>query len=579
MCSLTKHKVFVTRATHAHDEEIGSFVSVVVRKNHPYVDIDTLQPLNYQVADSGHVNYGTYYGDTTAQAGFAGVEETPAFEDMYARFGLIRCRMSAHNGHEDQFDMNEPLFTPILRPTGVALTHNSYTAVDAGELAFDVHTNNANRGFKVAGLRVNNANFTHPTTSPLIVAIDKFKTYVDQNSTATQFLQCGYSAPDITCEVVARATDWIMPRNLDSLARPKELEVGDVIRVGNSETGRSEVVVVLEKRKIDKLRNHIVMNPTRVSHTHNPASTSLTRNNPTALAGLLSEADRDYVPLAVRYCYSDSEITGKSFLEQAIVNVAPTATFLKHHNYVRSGESVATSGSTDEGVSFTQTHKYQASTGHTEPYNYAVNYAGDSVAGPAVNAPSDSYCYRISRTMDLTTPPQLYGMNNFESVFQGIGYSQVIEYGDKKLYPLYRLPVSTHRTTLDDLRISLEHIRTPQRLVLYGYSIAVADVGYHNQDTETQSAFAILRIRELNGDVLSNNPHCRGAFTMLHAPEQAIDGKRTFHQYDSHGLVTLELRGKTKSLRQLTFEFANPDGTVLPVLDAQLWCELESTGE
>lgn len=97
---------------------------------------------------------------------------------------------------------------------------------------------------------------------------------------------------------------------------------------------------------------------------------------------------------------------------------------------------------------------------------------------------------------------------------------------------------------------------------------------YRNQATD----FVVLRIKEVEGGVISNNPNIHGAFAVL--PNKALtnydDGSYESSMYESEkGVASLDMAEGQRGVRFLTFELKDRFGNdVVMTGRVQLWLRL-----
>ena len=151
----------------------------------------------------------------------------------------------------------------------------------------------------------------------------------------------------------------------------------------------------------------------------------------------------------------------------------------------------------------------------------------------------------------------------------------------KYLYPLFK--ASTFIDKEAQLKLTLKSdVKKLQRISLIGFNfLNQAKSGFQMQHKgqHHNTDFIVLRIKEVEGGVISNNPNIQGAFAVL--PNNSLtnfdDGsyESSMYEPEQRGIAMLDLAEGQQSVRHLTFELKDRFGNdVVMTGRAQLWLRL-----
>ena len=141
-------------------------------------------------------------------------------------------------------------------------------------------------------------------------------------------------------------------------------------------------------------------------------------------------------------------------------------------------------------------------------------------------------------------------------------------------FPLY---LSRPWTSLP-LRLQLSHaIKRVHAIRLVGYTfVNKRSIGVSSGHELVQDDYLVLRLKEVEGDVVSNNANAHRAFAVLQTGHSLHDesGGTEFSVYEPQGLVTLHLTSPTQNLTQLTLEVVDREGAPAKFGRFHLWFKL-----
>ena len=131
------------------------------------------------------------------------------------------------------------------------------------------------------------------------------------------------------------------------------------------------------------------------------------------------------------------------------------------------------------------------------------------------------------------------------------------------------------------LSAQLDHgVKEIQLIKLIGYSlINKRQVGPQNAHEMIQDDYLILRIKELHGNVISNNRHANGAFAILYAGahDNNTKGGADVHSSDPAGLVVQSVASTNKIMRNLTVQVTDRTGQPAHFGRLHLWFKILAT--
>ena len=128
------------------------------------------------------------------------------------------------------------------------------------------------------------------------------------------------------------------------------------------------------------------------------------------------------------------------------------------------------------------------------------------------------------------------------------------------------------------LTAELDHgVKQVEEVRLMGYSlINKRQVGPQHAHEMIQDDYLILRIKEVEGRVISNNRHANGAFAILYAGSNADNTKGgvDVHRYDTDGIVRQRVDATNSVMRNLTVELLDRTGQPAHFGRLHLWFKI-----
>ena len=218
-----------------------------------------------------------------------------------------------------------------------------------------------------------------------------------------------------------------------------------------------------------------------------------------------------------------------------------------------------------------------------------------------VSLPTATYAYRVSTNINCTMPPdtlvtrtrtvdhsntaqriqtQLEARNCliFDEQWASVNPTNTARTpGERKrFFPLFRMRNSVPKP----LTVSLGHtIKSVYAVKLCGYSVvnAAADHDYQHGHELEPSDWIAIDLKDIQGEVMSNNPHANGAFAVLHAghvQNSSLSGAVEYHTHDPQGIVSVQFERPTSAMRQLEVSFRNAKGAIPNAARIHLWFKL-----
>jgi hypothetical protein len=142
-------------------------------------------------------------------------------------------------------------------------------------------------------------------------------------------------------------------------------------------------------------------------------------------------------------------------------------------------------------------------------------------------------------------------------------------------YPLYR---AKNWTAGKELVARLDHgVKQVAAVKLLGYSLVnKRQVGIQHAHEMQTDDFLILRIKELDGHVISNNQYANGAFAILRAGDTSnnLVGAAEFSAYEPTGIVCVPVHASNNTIRNLTIEITDRTGKAAHFGRLHLWFKL-----
>ena len=329
--------------------------------------------------------------------------------------------------------------------------------------------------------------------------------------------------------VVEAATNWIMPtwsKDYSDGSAPiiqfqrkllDAIQVGDLIRVGNTDSvGFSDYLTVMEKVNVERI--------------HNGTNQQLPITSNTALD--VSAGGNDEI------------------------------TFTTNNS---TQNCITTYGTGNAGDQY---------------YDLSSRTSGISHIALRVNYPIDCTTLPHNYPIDasINKGPQTNGTYLTADMAQISNRNKVTANG-KPFYPMYvanRWAVgSTLRTTLDHSFKNVDCIK------LAGYSLALKrQVGVHAAHEMQADDYIIVRIKEIEGKVCSNNKYANGAFAVLYSGDTQHNnlGAIEYSRFDTvNGVVTQHLDTSSSGLRNLTLQVTDRLGRPAHFGRLHLWFKLHVT--
>jgi hypothetical protein len=278
--------------------------------------------------------------------------------------------------------------------------------------------------------------------------------------------------------IVEDETDWVTPLfPFDATSDPfKEIMKGDLIRVGVPSTGGfTDYLTVVEKVPIKAFRN---------------ATSYYIATSSSAL---------DY----------GGEVAGT-------MNIDP---YEEYHVYPSSDE-------------WLRPHGYGENTSEHTVYNAVFEGgAGLTLADDTAEyePPVQLYALRLNHSINATTINEPIDANRSKRIVAAVttdaqetliatleNRQNVTMWGGGHLYPMYHMK---EWRTGQSLTAELDHgVKQVEEVRLMGYSLMnKRNVGPQHAHEMIQDDYLILRIKEVEGKVISNNRHANGAFAILYA--------------------------------------------------------------
>ena len=425
--------------------------------------------------------------------------------------------------------------------------------------------------------------------------------------------------------IVEEQTDWIMPTfPLSHETDPfKEIMVGDLIRVGAPSTsGFTDYLTVVEKQHIAAMANGTGV-PLPL-HEDGPVS-----YEPDDGAGIVHtwgnlapySANNDLLDGNGNVYHNTGLVGGRTYEMTALrVNHAVNCTsinrpkdddLLKHFvttpvaiRYYTSAEVLASKAliyeqKVQEQVALREALdayliEYYANDALVAEYQYEHVYidwkAVDDVLGDPHSIDStafNTYFSTLPFSVDDYHPdsPHFKQANKASLTDRHLvhAWGPPKNVGEKPeylpLYPMYHM--REWRATYGQLTAELDHgVKEIQQFKLVGYSlINKRQVGPQHAHEMIQDDYLILRIKEVDGKVISNNRHANGAFAVLYAGAHGDNDKggADVHKFDPDGLVVQHMSTTNKIMRNLTVQVTDRTGQPAHFGRLHLWFKILAT--
>jgi hypothetical protein len=371
--------------------------------------------------------------------------------------------------------------------------------------------------------------------------------YDDQFVCAVQSVRLHEESSETYAVIVEDETDWVTAAfPYDATADPfKEIMKGDLIRVGVPSTGGfTDYLTVVEKVPIKAFRNATTSNIAMRSDAY------------------------DHGPQTIHRLVGDeTEITYK-------VNAHAAQWLIPH------GKTVSTSqhleNLLDNDPWFTTSEGDDDTKEYVPPVQHYALRLNHSINATTINEPTDA-----NRSKRIVTALTIANPNHDaeETLIATLADRQnVTMWGGGHLYPMYHMK---EWRSGQSLTAELDHgVKQVEEVRLMGYSLMnKRNVGPQHAHEMIQDDYLILRIKEVEGKVISNNRHANGAFAILYAGSHADNTKGgvDVHKYDTDGIVVRRVDATNSVMRNLTVELLDRTGKPAHFGRLHLWFKILAT--
>ena len=368
--------------------------------------------------------------------------------------------------------------------------------------------------------------------------------YDDQFVCAVQSVRLHVESEDTYAVIVEEETDWVtvtFPSDHAASDPFKTISKGDLIRVGGPSTGGfTDYLTVVEKVPIKAYRNATASKISMRSDGHiwagitDEATGFYTRHHETWLRPYGTAAGNTSV--VIGYNLTDGDIT---------------STLMDVDEYVA---AVRLPDGFNASVSIPGVQQYALRLNHS------------------INATTINEIVEVDRSKRLVAGNHRYGKP--ESLTNNATLEQRHLLGFH-LYPMYHMK---QWRTGQSLTAELDHgVKQVEEVRLMGYSlINKRNVGPQHAHEMIQDDYLILRIKEVEGRVISNNRHANGAFAILYAGSNADNTKGgvDVHRYDTDGIVRQRVDATNSVMRNLTVELLDRTGQPAHFGRLHLWFKI-----
>ena len=372
--------------------------------------------------------------------------------------------------------------------------------------------------------------------------------YDDQFVCAVQSVRLHVESEDTYAVIVEEETDWVtvtFPANHAASDPFKTISKGDLIRVGGPSTGGfTDYLTVVEKVPIKAFRNatasKISMRSDGLVHSGvtNEASGVYTRHHETWL--------RPYGTAAG----TAVETTGYTYNNDGTFT-AQTSTDMDVEDYVPGAEPWCTFDLPRCKVPAVQL------------YALRLNHS--------INATTINEAVDLNRSKRIVTSDKLTA-NASQTLTATLEQRHLLGF---HMYPMFHMK---QWRTGQSLTAELDHgVKQVEEVRLMGYSlINKRNVGPQHAHEMIQDDYLILRIKEVEGRVISNNRHANGAFAILYAGSNADNTKGgvDVHRYDTDGIVRQRVDATNSVMRNLTVELLDRTGQPAHFGRLHLWFKI-----
>ena len=202
-----------------------------------------------------------------------------------------------------------------------------------------------------------------------------------------------------------------------------------------------------------------------------------------------------------------------------------------------------------------------------------VNLNATKLTGVTNNNTANSWTTRSSGPADVTLATRGHGytyMSNPSTAYVGEDAAS-----EQYYYPLYR---STNWMKGTELVARLDHgVKQVCALKLLGYQLVnKRQVGIHHAHEMQSDDFLILRIKEIEGHVISNNKFANGALAILRVGDSSnnVVGATEFSAYEPNGIVNVKVEQANSTIRNLTIQITDRKGDPAHFGRLHLWFKL-----
>jgi len=386
--------------------------------------------------------------------------------------------------------------------------------------------------------------------------------YDDQFVCAVQSVRLHEDTSENYAVIVEDETDWVTASfPYDATSDPfKEIVKGDLIRVGVPSTGGfTDYLTVVEKVPIKAFRNATTSNIAMRSDALEWGGESL---GDVFTAGGMSTTYNRY------------------HTEEWLRPHGSTAIKTTHRTYddlVAWSEAAAAGDyASHPGYSYDQENDTKEYVPPVQHYALRLNH---SINATTINEPIDANrSKRIVEPLpghDYDVTPLTGDETHIATLAQR---QDVTMWGGGHLYPMYHMK---EWRTGQSLTAELDHgVKQVEEVRLMGYSLMnKRNVGPQHAHEMIQDDYLILRIKEVEGKVISNNRHANGAFAILYAGSHADNTKGgvDVHKYDTDGIVVRRVDATNSVMRNLTVELLDRTGKPAHFGRLHLWFKILAT--
>ena len=346
--------------------------------------------------------------------------------------------------------------------------------------------------------------------------------------------------------IVEDETDWVTASfPYDATSDPfKEIVKGDLIRVGVPSTGGfTDYLTVVEKVPIKAFRN---------ATASNIATSSSALDYGGEVAGTMNNTPYEEYHV---YPSSDEWLRPHGFGENTSEHTVYDAVF-----------------EGDAGLTLANdTAEYEPP---VQLYALRLNH---SINATTINEPIDAN--RSKRVVaDFGSDPPEWKLLRQTQIATLADRQNVTMWGGGHLYPMYHMK---EWRSGQSLTAELDHgVKQVEEVRLMGYSLMnKRNVGPQHAHEMIQDDYLILRIKEVEGKVISNNRHANGAFAILYAGSHADNTKGgvDVHKYDTDGIVVRRVDATNSVMRNLTVELLDRTGKPAHFGRLHLWFKILAT--